>query len=110
MKGKRGVELAFNTIILIVLGIIVLVAIVLLFNRASGSFGEKINSFFTSSNVDTIVSQCNTLGEQEQKYEFCCVNKTVKLSRQEKLELTCELAGNKTWGSKIMELNCGSAC
>lgn len=110
MKGKRGVELAFNTIILIVLGVIVLVAIVLIFNRASGSFSDKINVFFSSSNVDNVISQCNTLGEQEQRYEFCCVNKTVKLSRQEKLELTCLQAQNKTWGSSIMQVNCGGIC
>jgi hypothetical protein len=110
MKGKRGIELAFNTIILIVLGIIVLVAIVLLFNRTSGSFGDKIAGVFSSSNVDAVVSQCNTLVGQEQKYEFCCVQKIVKLSRSEKLELTCSLAREKSWGSSISELNCSGVC
>ncbi|MBM3246941.1 hypothetical protein FJZ17_00145 [Candidatus Pacearchaeota archaeon] len=110
MKGKKGVELALNTIILIVLAIIVLVALVLLFNRSSGSFGEKMDSFFTSSNVDSVVSQCDTLGEQERKYEFCCVNRTVKLSKSEKLELTCSLASEKSWGSSINKLVCTGAC
>jgi len=110
MKGKRGLELAFNTIILIVLGIIVLVAIVIIFNKASGQFGEKIELFFSSSNVDSVIDQCNTLGEQEQRYEFCCTNKTIKLSKQEKVQLSCFQAKNKTWGSSIVELNCEGIC
>jgi hypothetical protein len=111
MRDKRGMELAFNTIILIVLGVIVLVAIILIFTRASGSFGEKIDSFFSSSNVDAVVNQCNTLAEQEQTYEFCCVNKTVRLSRAEKFSLSClEANNNKSWGSKIVVVNCEGVC
>lgn len=108
--NKRGLEMAFSTIIVIVLAILLLVFMILALNKSSGSFMDKINSFFSKSNVDSVVDGCNTLASQNQNYEYCCTKKTVKISTGKKLEVTCLEARNNTWGSKIEELNCESVC
>ena len=110
-KGdKRGLEMAINTIILMVLGIMILIALILIFNRSAGSFSDKINTFFSSSNVDNVIETCNNLVSQESSYDFCCTKKIIKLSRAQVLNMTCFDAINQTWGKNIQQLNCEGIC
>ena len=110
MKGKRGFELAFSSIVVIVLSLFVLIALFLIFSNASSSFKEKIGLFTPASNIDTFVSSCNNLASTTQSYEYCCEKKTARVSSKEKLEITCLGAMNQSWGSSINELNCEGVC
>jgi len=109
-EDKRGLEMVISTVILIILGVVILIAVIFLFTRSSTSFGDKINSFLGFSNVDSIIGNCNNLVNQESKYEYCCVRKTVKLSLKESLDISCANATAKSWGKTIQQLNCEGVC
>ena len=107
---KKGLEMAISSIILIILGLLVLIAIVFIFNRSAGSFADKINTFLNPSNVDSVVDNCNSLVVQENSYEYCCVKKTVRLSTKQTLEVTCGNATTASWAKNIQKINCDNVC
>ena len=109
-SDKRGLEMAISTIILIILAVILLIAIIFLFSKASLGFKDKISIYFTSSNVDSVIENCNSLAGQEMNYEYCCINKTIKLSNINNLEIPCATASEKSWGKTIQKLNCNGVC
>lgn len=110
IKGKRGIELTFTAMIVIVLSILLLVSILFMFTKSSASFKEAISGFFSSSNVDSAVKACNINAESGQNYEFCCVQKEVKLSSKDKRMLTCLEISEESFGSQINKINCEGIC
>lgn len=59
MKSKRGLEMAISTLIVIILSIMVLIALVFVFSKSTGGFKDRVFGFFSNSNVDDVVRQCN---------------------------------------------------
>jgi len=108
--GKKGMELTFSAMVVIVLSILLLVAVLFMFTKASGNFKDAIANFFSSSNVDSIVDTCNRQVETLQSYEYCCVKKEVKLSSKDKRMLTCGEASEESFGSRINKMNCEGVC
>lgn len=109
-RDKRGLEIAFSTIVVIIISLLVLIAIFIMFTNGSGKFKEAISSFMSSSNVDDVVKGCNNLALSEYSYDFCCMNKTVKFSSKDKLEISCFGASKESWGAKIEKVNCEGVC
>ncbi len=107
---KKGLEMAINTIVLIILALVVLIAAIFIFSRSSSAFADKINSFISSSNVDSTIDSCNILANQESRFDYCCVKKSVKISRSEILNVTCSEATEKSWAKDIQKLNCEGVC
>lgn len=108
--NKKGFEMAISTIILIILSLIVLIALILVFTKSTGTFSERISSLLGNSNIDSVKDSCNLLVNQNSAYEYCCVNKTIKLSLNKKVEMPCNLARAESWGKSINELNCVEVC
>ncbi len=113
MKDKRGMELAVNTLVIIVLSILVLIAILIIFERQTGIFSDFINNLMGKTNVDSLVTSCNSLASQNSVYEYCCVGKEARYKSEGKIieeELTCKELADKSFGSGINKLSCGEAC
>jgi len=103
-KGKKGFELAISTIVLLVLGIVVLIALILIFTGQMKNFFEFIGVYSPNSNIDIIKTACNSFVQTEQQNAFCCEKQDVVFDSG-KESLTCaELAG-KIDG--IENMSCG---
>jgi hypothetical protein len=112
MRSKRGFEMAFSTLVAIVLALILLALLIVFLTGSFGKFKDKISNFFSSSNVDSVVDNCNRLVISESFYEYCCVNKTLKMSGKEKYEQSCFniFSGNYSWAKNLEKLNCEGVC
>jgi len=110
MKSKRGLEMAISTLIVIILSIMVLIALVFVFSKSTGGFKDRVFGFFSNSNVDDVVRQCNSEAEQERYFDYCCANKTIKISSKVKFENTCFNISNENYASEMVSLNCGGVC
>jgi hypothetical protein len=83
--GKKGQNMTIGTIILIVLGIAVLVFLIFGFSSGWGNFWDKVTIFGGGkSNVDTIVQACEIACSQESIYDYCTVERTIKLGNNKK--------------------------
>lgn len=74
MQNKRGQGLSTNAIILIVLGIVVLAVLVIGFTMGWG----KIAPWISTSNVDTIATQCSVACSTGSTYDYCDVERELK--------------------------------
>jgi len=78
MGCKKGMSLAINTAVVLVLAIMVLVFMVLFFTSVGGEFSGKIKSYFSYTNVDEVIEQCALLVDLESKYSYCCEERNLK--------------------------------
>jgi hypothetical protein len=85
-KNKRGQDLSTSTIILIILGIAVLVILVIGFTIG----WQKVVPWLSSSNVDTVVNQCQASCTTSDVYGYCNLNRTLTAS-----DLPNDAAGKK---------------
>ena len=110
---KRGVELALNTIILIILGVLILIFLVVMITLQGGDFSNFINNLLGKSNVDSVVTSCNSLQLQQSFFNYCCENKTLKYvqdATEYKEEKTCkEIREMQITGGRINSLDCTNA-
>jgi len=87
--NTKGLEMAINTIVVLVLAIVVLVFLVLFFTNSGGEFADRVKSYFSYSNVDRVVEQCNLLADLDNVYTYCCEEHKVKFyTRSERDEGT----------------------
>lgn len=107
---KKGMEMAFTTLVVIILAVIILAMVVFIFTSGSAKFKDLISVFSSKSNVDAVVDNCNSLVDTNQKYEYCCATKSIKLASGEKLELSCFNSVNMSWGSSIKKIGCDGVC
>lgn len=110
MKNKRGMEMLWSTVVYIVLALALLAVLILILVMYSGSFVDGIKNYFSKSNVDSTVRACNNFVLGNEKYEFCCVYRDIKLSNKEKLNLTCSEFGNKSFGKEVELIDCREVC
>jgi hypothetical protein len=74
MHNKRGQGLSTNAIILIVLGVVVLAVLVIGFTMG----WDKIVPWISTSNVDTIATQCGVACSTGSTYDYCDVERELK--------------------------------
>lgn len=87
MMNKRGLSLAINTLVVLVLAMVVLAFMVLFFTDAAGDFGGVVKSYFSYSNIDRVVDNCNVLVDLGSSYTYCCeINKIKFYTDREKDE------------------------
>jgi hypothetical protein len=109
IKNKKGLELAINTIVLLVLAMVFLLFMILFFTGTSGTFVTKIKGYFTYSNVDDVITGCNIFADSEQNYGYCCEKKFVKYvedGENKGGEFSCLEITNKSFGKDVKKLNC----
>ncbi len=109
---KRGLELAWNTIVVMIIAFIILIVLILVFTGVAGDFTGNIKSYIGYSNVDNVIKGCNVLADTSADYSFCCEKKKVKYYLDgEKAEgdFSCEELINKSFiENKIKLIDCGS--
>ncbi len=110
LKSKRSMEMAFGTIVVMVLAIALLIFLLFIFTKSGTEFKNKIGAYFSPSNVDSIVSGCNNLEQSGSKYDYCCVNRSVSLGSGKTISTSCSSASRQSWGSSINNLDCSGAC
>jgi len=103
---KRGLEIAVSTIILIILGILILIALLFLFGSQTNWFSDILKIFQGKSNLDSIVASCNVFAGNEQFFNYCCEKREIKAGGKD-FNMTCsELKSNEIASGKINELKC----
>jgi len=110
MKNKKGLELAVTTVIMIILSISILTLLVLFLNSQTGFLSRFFKAHSSESNVDLIISSCNSLALSESTYTYCCEKKEVSFGEKTPTQkLTCNEARLANWSSsRIQELSCAS--
>lgn len=102
--------MTFNVIVILILAVLLLAVLIFVFTTSSGSFLNNINSYFSDSNVDSIISNCNNLVSVNSFYEYCCIKKSVKTSKEEIFQLSCDETRLKDFGNRINKLECTGVC
>ena len=114
MKNKRGLQLAIETVIIMVLAVALLLTLFGFWAYQKGIFGDFLRQHGDKPNVDELISICNSLVDSEASYEYCCVNKKIKYMENDELkekELTCEkLAAESYVSERINEMECEDDC
>lgn len=110
MGNKRGMEMIWSTVVYIILALILLTALILIFVFYSGSFLEAIRGYSSKSNLDQQVQFCNQLSIQNSFYEFCCIQRDIKLDKNVKFNMSCTQLTKTDYGKEINGLNCEKVC
>jgi len=77
-------QLAINTLVIIILALLVLLALSLAFTGAFKKFMERIRGY-SGSEIDSLSNICQSQCIQGNEYSFCCEEK--KLGKE---KITCE--------------------
>jgi len=112
IKDKKAMELAIRTIVIIVLAILVLVAVLFIWNQQTRIFSDFLKNLAGKTNVDSLVTSCNSLVGRGSVYEYCCVKREVRYEEAGQLReetLTCYQLSEKSFGERINKLNCQEA-
>ncbi|MBS3080809.1 hypothetical protein J4221_05030 [Candidatus Pacearchaeota archaeon] len=93
--NKRGLELAVSTLIAIVLGILVLIALLYGFSIGWENFWNKITGYSGGKdNVQAVIQACTTACDVKNEYDYCTLKRDV-IEEGKKRETTCnELKNN----------------
>lgn len=90
MINKKGQGMSTSTIILLVLGVIVLVVLALGFFMG----WQKLGSYLSSNNVDSVVSECSSACTSGSVYNFCSAQKTLTDDQKVKTQASCAVFAN----------------
>lgn len=101
---KKGQELSTNVIILIILGVVVLVVLILGFTVG----WKKIAPWISSTNVDSIVTQCGVACSTGNAYDYCIAKKDLKSADETLKDVTCYYLSEKQ--TKYGITKCPSVC
>jgi hypothetical protein len=107
VMDKKGLEMAINTIVILVLSIMVLIFSVLFFTGAGNNFLSKIGVYQDDFNVDAVIDNCNFYVDTDAEYSYCCEKKNVKYledGEKESGKFNC-LEVNERFGG-VGTLNC----
>lgn len=112
MFGKKAQEMSTNTIILLILGLIILIA--LIWGFATGFSGFK--QIISPTNVDSIVEACATSCSLNNKFDYCSGERVLRVN-EERLEIktSCYIFANlpqfKRYGiQSCPAVNCDLSC
>ncbi len=110
--NKKGQGMSTNTIILLILGLVILVA--LIWGFATG--WSSMKSLFSPSNVDGVIQDCNSACGINSVYSYCSGERTLRVNEDNlKVKSTCAVfSSEKSFAKyKISEcpsINCDLKC
>lgn len=97
---KKGFELAISTIVLLVIGLAVLIALILLLQRGIGGFNSGTEPFLENAEASAVKSACQLACNTENSFTYCCGNFTVSNE-----EIRCD---DSRLGVSCSKLNCAA--
>ncbi len=101
-------QLVWNNVVVMILALVVLIFLVTFFLIGSSGFMDFISSYFSNSNVDSVVQECNILVDTEQEYSYCCELRKVKV-KGEDFSVSCYLLRDEDYiNDRIKFLDCRS--
>jgi uncharacterized protein YxeA len=112
-KDKKAMELAIGTVVIIVLAILILISLLVFWNSQTGIFSDFLENLAGKTNVDAIVTSCNSFVTRSAVYDYCCVEREVKYEVDGSLieeKITCKALADKPIGERINKLDCEAAC
>ena len=90
--SKKGFEMAISTLVVIILGMMVLIALVLAFTGGWKKFWNTIIGF-TGDDIDNAKKLCQSQCDLDQKNSFCCEEKLIAKDKtnclDERLHIDC---------------------
>jgi len=94
LNSKRSFELAINTLVIIALALLVLLALSLAFTGSFKKFWQTIKGY-SGSEIDSLSKICQSQCVQGNKYSFCCEKKILGKEEitclDERLDVDCEI-------------------
>ena len=94
MKNKKAFELAISTLVIIILGVMVLIALTLAFTGGFKKFWNVILGY-SGSDIDNLNKICKTQCDLDNKNSFCCEKKDLGKEKitclDERLEVDCDM-------------------
>ena len=84
-KNKRGQGMSTNTIVLLIIAVIVLVILILGFTMG----WEKVAPWLSTTNVDTVITSCETACALGGNYDFCSVERKLTDEKKNKFTASC---------------------
>ncbi len=109
---KKAMQIAVSTLVIIILSVLVLVGLLVFWNYQTGMFSDFLQNIQGETNIDSIVTACNTYVTQNSFHEYCCVEKNIKYEKDGEIieqEMTCSELGDMNIGKRIQDLNCENA-
>lgn len=112
MKNKKGQGMSTNTIILLILGLVVLVALIWGFATGWTSFKQIISP----TNVDNVVEECNLACELNNKFSFCSGDRILRVNEDNlEVKTSCFVLANLPAFSKYnietcSQIDCELSC
>ncbi|NCN51671.1 hypothetical protein GW931_01535 [archaeon] len=105
IQNKKGQGMSTNTIILLILGLIVLVALVWGFATGWSAFQK----YFNPSNVDSVIDDCNVACTLNNQYGYCSGERTLKSNEDNlKIKSSCAVFSSEKTFAKYKIPSCAS--
>lgn len=70
--NKKAFELAISTLVLIILGIVILIAVIIAVTGGFDRFNQTTNPFTDTTTATAITQACKGACEQSSKIIYCC--------------------------------------
>lgn len=101
--------MAINTLIMIVIGVLVLIALIYLVGSEFGMFSGNLKNL-QGGDVDSVVGICNSLVDSQAVYNYCCEKKVMNING-EKINFSCNEMRDKDFVSgRIKKIDCNTNC
>ncbi|MCH7535752.1 MAG: hypothetical protein IH948_08435 [Bacteroidetes bacterium] len=93
--NRRGIQLAISTLIILILGIVLLIALIFVFVRGVDKFQKVTEPIFNTVEGSAIKEACGLACSVENKLTYCCeeyeLQNFVVMCNDPKLDLDCSL-------------------
>ncbi len=100
--NKKGFQLAISTLIVIILGLLILIALSLAFTTGFEGFMNRLRGF-QGSEIDNAVNECKTACTMKNEHDFCCKERIV-----EDEKVTCKDLVEQ--GKIECDIDCANMC
>jgi len=109
MKSRKAAEMTIGTIIVIILALVVLVFLIWGFTAGWGNLRDQIlNIFGGGSNIDTLVSSCQTVCATQQAFNYCGLKRDVRFGDNIKAKMTCKQLEGAEIGLDVCDIDCSN--
>jgi len=109
MENKRGFQLVWSTVVVMILAVLLLLFLISFFIFGSGDFMSEIKGYLSYSNVDSVVQGCNVFVSSGKSYDYCCERKVVKYhedGEKKEGEMSCAEVFDTQIDDNLNEMSC----